>query len=329
MLLLAFLLAAPVPQDDPEKLYGDWVVACDNLHRCEMTSLFPNDDTAPADDSAYEASMSLSREAGPAGALTVEVWPSGALKGKASLKVDDAVVATGTISGESLTFRGADAARIAAAMPNGKALVLVDGTGKPVARISLAGSSASLRHIDANQGRAGTVTALVAKGTRPASAVPAARPPEQIVGLRPSGAPATISRAMRAGMEKQSECDGLDDGAGSVSEIDTYALGGGKTLALLPCGSGAYNFSSVAFVLAGGKAVRADIDGSDDMLVNASFDKGILSTHNKGRGVGDCGSSETYVWDGRRFRMTEARVMSECRGSTNWLATYRAKAVFR
>jgi len=75
--------------------------------------------------------------------------------------------------------------------------------------------------------------------------------------------------------------------------------------------------------------VRADIDGSDDMLVNASFDKGILSTHNKGRGVGDCGSSETYVWDGRRFRMTEARVMSECRGSTNWLATYRAKAVFR
>lgn len=329
MLLLALLLAAPLPQDDPEKLYGDWAVACDNLHDCEMTSLLPNDDTAPADDLAYEATMSLLRGAGPSGAILVEVWPSSALKGKASLRIDDAVIATGTVHSESLTFRGADAARIAAAMANGKALSLVDDSGKPVARISLAGSSAALRHIDAGQGRAGTVTAIVARGARPASAVPAAKTAEQIVAMRPSGTPATVSRAMRAAMEKQSDCAGLYDEAEVVPEVETHALGGGKTLALLPCGAGAYNYSSAAFIVAGGKAVAADLEGSDGMLVNAGFGNGRLTSYAKARGVGDCGNSETYVWDGRRFRLIEARSMRECRGSNNWLVTYRATPVFR
>ncbi len=330
MLMLALLLAAPAPQDDPEKLYGDWVVACDNLHGCEMTSLFPSDEAGPVDDTAYEATMSLSRGAGPAGALLVEVWPASALKGKASLKIDDAVIATGTVADESLIFRDADAARIAAAMANGKALTLVDGAGKLVARISLAGSSASMRHIDANQGRAGTVTALVAKGAKPASAVPAANAPAQIVGLRPSGMPAVVTKVMRGAMEKQSECEGLYEGDENVPEVETFALGSGKTLALLPCGAGAYNYSSVAFVIAGGKAERAVFDdGNDGALVNAGFGNGRLSSYNKGRGIGDCGNADTYVWDGKRFRLIEARSMGECRGSTNWLITYRATPVFR
>ncbi|MDG2534553.1 DUF1176 domain-containing protein [Sphingomonas sp. HITSZ_GF] len=328
--MLALLLAAPAAQDDPEKTYGDWVVACDNLNGCEMTSLQPGEQPVPEDDSAWDASMSVTRAAGPAGGFTVEVWAAAAPSGKVTLRIDDAAIAAAAAGGESVTFTGADAARIVAAMPNGKALTLVDGSGKVAARISLAGSSASLRHIDANQGRAGTVTAIVAKGSKPASAVPAAKAPAQIAALRPSGTPATVSKAMRAGMERQSECDGLYDGAESVPEVESFALGGGKTLALLPCGAGAYNFSSVAFVLAGSKAVRAVFDdGNDGMLVNAGFDKGVLSSYNKGRGIGDCGGSQTYVWDGTRFRLTEARVMGECRGSTNWLATYRATPVFR
>ncbi|MFS2108501.1 DUF1176 domain-containing protein [Sphingomonas sp. Sphisp140] len=330
MLLLAFLLAAQAAQDDPEKLYGDWAVACDNLHRCEMTSLLPGDQAIPEEGSDYDATMSVIREAGPAGGFTVEVWPADKPSGKATLRIDDVAIASAPAGDEGVTFKGADAARIAAAMPNGKALALVGGDGKVAARISLAGSSASLRHIDADQGRAGTVTALVARGARPAGAVPAAKAAERIVALRPSGAAIAVSRAMRLTLEKQSDCDGLYDGAESVPEVETHALGGGKTLALLPCGAGAYNYSTVAFVIAGGKAVRAVFDdGNDGMLVNAGFDKGELSTYAKGRGIGDCGDSASYVWDGTRFRLTRARSMSECRGSTNWLTTYRATPVFR
>lgn len=331
MLLLAFLLSAQATQDGPEKLYGDWAVACDNLHGCEMTSLWPGDQAVPAEGSGYDASMSVVRAAGPDGGFTVTIWPADKPSGKATLRIDDIAIATAMAGGESVTFRGADAAKIAAAMPNGKEATLVDGAGQRVARISLAGSSAALRHIDADQGRAGTVTAAVAKGSKPAGAVPAAPPPARIAALRPSGTPAKVSGALRASLEKQSDCDGLYDGAETVPEVTTYALGGGKTLALIPCGAGAYNYSSVAFVLAGGKAVRAAFDdGNDGMLVNAGFDKeGVLATFNKGRGVGDCGQSQAYVWDGARFRRTEERAMSECRGSTNWLATYRATAVFR
>jgi hypothetical protein len=330
MLLLALLLAAPAPQDDPEKLYGDWVVACDNLHGCEMTSLYPGEQAVPEEDSAFDASMSVIRDAGPEGDFTIEVSATRKLGGKATLRIDDAAIATVAAREESAVFTGADAARIAAALPNGKALALVDGDGKVAARISLAGSSAALRHIDANQGRAGTVTAVVARGSKPASAVPAAPAPDRIAALRPSGTAAAVSKAMRAAMEKQSDCDGLYDGAEPVPEVETFALGGGKTLALLPCGAGAYNYSSVAFIVAGGKAVRAVFDdGNDGMLVNAGSGNGVLSTYNKGRGVGDCGESQTYVWDGTRFRLTEARSMSECRGSTNWLTTFRATPVFR
>jgi hypothetical protein len=329
MLALALLLAAPVAQDDPEKLYGDWVVACDNLHRCEMTSLQPGDQPVPEDDSAWDAGMSLVREAGPAGAVTIEVWPVRKLGGKATLRIDDVAIASAMPGKEGVTFTGADAARIAAALPNGKTLALVDAAGV-AARIPLAGSSASLRHIDANQGRAGTVTAIVARGAKPASAVPAAAAPERIAAIRPSGTPASVSKALRASLEKQSDCDGLYGDGEAAPEVETHALGGGKTLALLPCGAGAYNYTTVAFVLAGGKAARAGFDdGADGMLVNARFVDGELSSFAKGRGVGDCGNSERYVWDGSRFRMIEARSMGECRGSSNWLATYRATAVFR
>ena len=108
---------------------------------------------------------------------------------------------------------------------------------------------------------------------------------------------------------------------------------------LIPCGAGAYNYSSVPYVVTGGKAVLAAFDavpgwggeGGPPMLVNAGFDAktGELGSYAKGRGIGDCGSAETYVWDGTRFRLTEARAMGECRGSINWLTVWRAKAVPR
>ena len=41
--------------------------------------------------------------------------------------------------------------------------------------------------------------------------------------------------------------------------------------------------------------------------------------------IGDCGGSETYVWDGKRFRLTEATSMGECRGAWHWIRTWSAR----
>jgi len=331
MLILATLAlaqAAPAPQQGPMKTFGDWVVACDNVKRCEMTSLLP--ESGDWSDAGWQ--MAVTRDAGPNGGWTVELFGEDAPKGVA-LKVEGAP-ADAIWRGDALT--GAPAASLVAAMANGKAVVVHDGAGKALGRISLTGSSASLRFIDAEQGRVGTVSAAVAKGAKPASAVPAASLLPVIASIRASGAPAVLSPALLSQLWTQSDCAENYEGE-SRPDIERHALGGGATLVLVPCGAGAYNFSSVPYVVKAGKVQIAAFDstpgwGGDDgppMLVNASFDPktGELGSYAKGRGIGDCGSAETYVWDGTRFRLTEARAMGECRGSSNWLTVWRARAV--
>ncbi|MBO9713037.1 DUF1176 domain-containing protein [Sphingomonas sp.] len=336
LILPPMLLAAPA--DDPVKVFGDWVVACDNVKRCEMTSLLPGDEAMPeADDPAGDSSLSVVREAGPAGGWSVE-FSTRPYAGKASATIDGVAIASGTAREGLVDFSGADAAKLVAAMTNGKEAGLKDASGKPIARISLSGSSASLRFIDAAQGRAGSVTAAVAKGARPATAVPAAAVLPVVKRAMPSGKVESVSKTLRAAMDKLGDCAGVyEGGEGDPPEVETHALGGGKTLALLPCGSGAYNFSTVPFIVSGGHATvaRFDVLGGESeaegiaMLTNAGWDTktATLSSYDKGRGIGDCGTAEDYVWTGEMFVLVEARSMPECRGSVNWLTTFRAKPV--
>ena len=189
--------------------------------------------------------------------------------------------------------------------------------------------------MDAQQGRAGGVTAAVAKGPKPASAVPAAAPLPRIQAIAPSGPAAKVTPALIKAMRTISQCDAED--SGSSEPITGDAIGGGATLVLLPCGAGAYNFSSVPFIVTAGKPSIARFNSSPGFeqgegfptLVNAGWDAktGRLASYAKGRGLGDCGSSETYVWDGALFRLVAATQMPECRGSVNWLTVWRAVPV--
>jgi hypothetical protein len=280
--------------------------------------------------------FSVEREAGPDGGFTVEVDLSAPHQGAISVRIDGQMLASGTPAGDTLLVKGADAARIVAAMNQGKELSVTDTGGKMIARATLSGSSAALRFIDAGQGRAGTVTAAVAKGAKPASAVPAITAGPLIRYVRPGGKPVAITKAMRATMDKHGDCAAVyEGGEGDPPAVETHAIGGGKTLALVPCGSGAYNYDAVPFIISGGSIVPAkfdiapgDTDASDGiaMLVNAGWDDKTarLSSYDKGRGLGDCGSSQDYVWDGAMFRLVEAKQMPDCRGSVNWLTIWRA-----
>lgn len=326
MLTLALLLLAADPAAGASQTYGDWAVACDNLRICEMTSLIGDEGDWPEDG---PLAASISRAPGPQGGFEVSV-DSAKATGSLALAIDGKTVAQGVPREGAVRFRGPDAARIVAALIEGTILTLADGT-KVITKVSLKGSSAALRFIDAGQGRAGTVTAAVAKGTKSAAGVPAGPAAPRIAALRGGGTPATVSAALRKQMQKDSGCDEEAD----TAEVQTFALGGGATLALLPCGSGAYNINSVPFVVRGGKAAVADIDYSGDgsgeaaMLTNAWWDDktSVLSTHAKGRGIGDCGESARYVWNGKGFRLIELRSMDACRGSINWLRTWKAEAV--
>jgi hypothetical protein len=331
MLIAALLLLADTPGALPFQEFGDWAVACDNLRRCEMTSLTRDSDDWPEDG---PRSASISREAGPQGGFEVVV---DADKNPAALalSVDGKLLASATPKGEMVRWNGAVASQIVAALANGTTLTLSRGS-TVVTKIWLSGSSAALRFIDAAQGRAGTVTAAVAKGSKPAGSVPAAAPPVRVAALRPSGRPVPFAAAERKRLAKAAGCDEVEDDADSTA-LETNAIGGGATLVLLPCGSGAYNMESVPVILRGGKASFADFDYVGDggreapTLINAWWDAktSTLSAHAKGRGIGDCGEDSSYVWDGKGFRLVELRRMDSCRGSVNWLRTWKAEPVFR
>ncbi|WP_066724657.1 DUF1176 domain-containing protein [Sphingomonas pituitosa] len=320
--LSAATLGQPAP--GPFKSFGDWAIACDNVRRCEMTSLQPED----GDIDTSGAELSLTREPGPAGDLTISLWPAGDAPGTLTLTIDGKRIASGALEKGVLRVGGDAALPVARALANGRSAQISVSAGGKTATLSLAGASAAMRFLDAQQGRAGGVTALVARGAKPANTVPAAAALPMVPAIAPGGQAAAISPALLARLNKASGCGGDYSASFPQPEPETGALGGGATLVLLACGSGAYNLSSAAYVVRAGKAAAARFDDATDPaeLINASWDagSGTLSTHGKGRGIGDCGEGASYVWDGARFRLTEATRMDECRGSANWLTVWRA-----
>ena len=188
--------------------------------------------------------------------------------------------------------------------------------------------------MDDKQHRVGTATALIRKDGVPASAIPAP-PVLPTVSVPPESSRPAVqldaaeARAVRGedacndpSREEEPEYDRLDDRS---------------TLALVPtvCASGAYNFAFEAVIVGNdGKYRDAEFDdaslGSDGTF-NAEWDpkSRTLQTGMKGRGLGDCGAWSTYAWDGQRFRLIELNVMDDCRGSIDFITTWRAKAVER
>ncbi|MES2987389.1 MAG: DUF1176 domain-containing protein [Pseudomonadota bacterium] len=307
--MLNLLLAFAAFAQPHEQIFDDWAVACDNVKRCEATAL-----QAPEQFGDQASQMLLTRDGGT---LSIAIDPAEMVRGPVTLLIDGKQVASGTI-GDNYRVSGAAADALAKAMAAGKWLELRSGT-KSLGRISLAGFSATLGYI-ASEGRGGTMAL---------PSVPALR--------GTNGEAATPTKAVIGELAELGECElSASDGL----TVERYRLDAQTTLVLIPCGSGAYNFNNAAFILRGGKGMPAEFDVAPDwmegdgpgVLTNSAFstsDGMVLTSSQKGRGLGDCGSSQSWVWDGSRFRMIEARVLGECRGSVNWLTVFRATPVWK
>lgn len=318
------------PQAGDLRTFRDWTVACDNVKRCAMASLGPEGGDFP------EVTLEVARVAGAGGGYEIALYSQrDESPAPAALLIDGARFA---FAGDGLA--GEAAGRIAQAMAAARTLAVVDAQGARLATISLAGAAAALRYVDAEQGRAGTVTATVARGDAPATRVPAAPPVPVVRAVAPGGSAATPGAAQLAEMRRIQACD--DDMVASQPDLfkpEAFALGGGKTLVLMPCGAGAYNVIQSLFVIDGARVAAATTDapsgfaetGADHprvaSVVNGTFDGGLLTSYAKGRGLGDCGVVQSFAWDGRRFRLTEQRAMGDCRGNPNYLRTWHARVV--
>ncbi len=326
--------AAPTPEPAADtntkpapaslKTFGNWTAGCDNVASCQAGALLDEDADAPP------VLMAIQRAAGPAGAMTVrfQIDSDPPVARPLTVAVDDRpVVRVSGRTGDSIGLTGA--ATLVAALVDGRTLRIDGAAGQPVGTISLTGASAALRWIDVQQRRAGTTGAIVARGngpdTRPAPALP-------IVRSVAIGAATTVDPALTDTMRRTAGCEA----DGELPDTIGRSLGGGRTLALVPCLMGAYNLVSAAFVIERGNATPAAFDAPTGMdsevpgiaqVVNADIADGMLVADAKGRGLGDCGIRQRFAWDGTRFRLVRQDEMTECRGSIDYIRTWTARTV--
>jgi hypothetical protein len=340
---IAAAAAMPAPQPGEIRTFGDWAVGCDNGGNCQAVSLVPEVGGADYDD--WEGPVSIIRTAGSDDIFKIHISFEAKDMDRYKMIVDGRLVDTGPIvQGDyPIEIVGEDAKKVAAAIVKGKQLVLQGPADENITRISLAGSSAALRYIDQKQQRAGTDTALVARGSR--AFKPANNKIPTIMVDRWDAAELVPETSDIIALVENSKCK---DERYGVVEDQVFPLGKRenrfRALVLISCGSGAYNFSSAPYVgeyianeraTSGWTFAPTNFDrqpswggeGTDPLLVNASWDEQdqTISSYGKARGLGDCGSAENYVWDGDKFRLIDASAMPECRGAYEWITTWRAQ----
>jgi hypothetical protein len=347
-LLLSFVMAGlfvlPVQAQSVPKDYRDWSVSCSNIKTCTAVSI----------SGLNEMGVSSPLRGVPAdtemGWLWLEIEAGATAKPKiiysamyhstqptpkdANLRIigrdgrtlkNGAFILTPDDSGAS-RLPSADVDRFITLANTGRAVLYSSGgSRKVISFASLSGIIAALRAIDVAQGRTGTAVAWVDKGKLGRERVPPAPavPSIHAVAFTKLSARTYVPKSV---LEiRKAECDDSERYDPGGQGIEGFSLGKGRILWSVPCGAGAYNAWSKFYLQQGNATVvpypfpgpERDALGEDaHSLVNASIEPemGQISTFSKGRGIADCGTAETYTWDGMRFVLTKLLEMNACGG---------------
>jgi hypothetical protein len=332
------------------KTIRDWLVACDNLRNCSAFGL------GEEWNGAYvKITRSGARDATPTVAVAVDVPkgmtfslafddPSleGLPQGPQTVKPEDDESARIEITDPAAVER-----LIASLRKANKLLAKRAGTsssqagGPETSEVSLSGAVGALLYMDEQQGRLGTITAMIRRGDKPATAVPSVPRKAPITAAQP-GKASIPAKPPAAILAKGKKICGEDNGVGEHTE--TQRLSGNLLLYWFSCRemSGAYNSFSGILVAPADRPEAArvprfrvpagfsDVQQKDavEMLVNAGFSETdmTLSTFNKGRGLGDCGSSTSWVWIGTEFVLSSHSEMPRCAGvpMDEWPVLYQS-----
>lgn len=338
------------------KDFREWHAACDNLRNCTALGF----DTVVAAGNAY---LRIGRGGAPNAPVKITLvvdaddgvtftarfndpslagLPDNAIAGQKS--EEDSlrrVVLTDTVSADTLlaSIHKAEKIIITRKDPPGAK----EKTDPLVSEISMSGAAAALLWIDEQQKRLGTVTALIRKGDKPASAMPPQPKPAVIVAAKPSSATPPVKHSPALIAKGRALCG--EEDKGSKLE-DVWPLGGSQFLYSFTCpdSSGAYNYHYGLLIAAGGNAQTAravkfgwpekigdlhEDPSTGAVATNPVFDPKAMTIRafSKGRGIGDCGASEEWIWDGKAFRLALLKIMPHCKGIPldDWPVLYRAE----
>ncbi|RYG17774.1 MAG: DUF1176 domain-containing protein [Caulobacteraceae bacterium] len=339
----AAVASAPVLQIRAEtKQFRDWSATCGNDGTCWAFGFAP-------EFAAGWVRITLAPGPDAQPQILFGYWPDSDAKGpgQIALTIDGrAFASTLSPEGEAEAPIGeirTDARAAIDAMAQGKVMTI---RGASTQDVSLHGAAAALLWIDEKQGRLNTTTAVIRRGDRPAATVPVA-PPLPTVTPAPAVDQAgfgdvnqTVPAALRTRTEvgtclKESAMPAISD------MVMSARLDARTELWAVPCGAGAYNVTHNWYltgpggrdprpaILAGTAGPGADPVMSDNSTVNGAYDPKTrtLSAFAKGRGIGDCGSAQTWAWTGDRFVLTEESTMGQCAGvrSDLWPIAWRTR----
>jgi hypothetical protein len=295
--------------------HKDWELACDNTRTCRAAGFHPEDD-------GPNATILLTRAAGPNQPITVQLQLADDEQHPAPRQLTMTVDGhdTGTVSIDAKSNIGnLSPAQVQALLP----ALLKDGRIAWQAKgttwtISTAGANAVLLKMDEFQGRLATPGALMRKGNRPETSVlpPLPAPEIKAASVIHDSKPVTLTTAQTRDLMaalrktvKDGSCDLVDKKPDGSDTLDVHRLTKDKLLVSHACWMAAYNSGDGYWVVDAHPPYSA-------VLVTTSateYDDGVISSMQKGRGIGDCIGTATWTWDGKSFVQSSAATTGMCR----------------
>lgn len=318
----------------------EWITGCDNLRDCHALS-------APSGQYGVEyrsLTLHILRRAGADDALQIRLDQRGEPMPLSTLLVDgvplepqllDALVPLPGKTAEQnevTRYEVNDPIRVRQwleQLRNGQELKL---PGNEEARVPLDGLSAALLLMDSVQGRVGGVTALWRPGPRLASEVPARAQPVQLRGYpRAPELTAQERRQISAAALKLASPGTPNDDEDYVLEpqVEVYPLTARRALSVVLSECAAYTCDYLISSWSRSNPPHLEAlqrqalpMGNADGSGGAHYDSGtgVLTTYYLARGIGDCGETGHWLFDGQGFQLTDYRQMPSCNGlpSSDW-----------
>lgn len=320
LFMLAMLsLSAQAAQSARTLEHKDWEVACDNTLTCRIAGYGKEEDPS--------GSILLTRDAGPGIEPTGEVTlgdteDDSEPAEKLTLWIDGKPAGDLLAADDNWQMSASQTSAVIKAV-KGSGKVEFKGGSKPF-MLSNEGAYAVLLKADDVQGRIGTPGALTKKGNKPESSVAKAVPAPVIQAAKTlSGEPRLLTDPEIAALKirllstvnrnDDDTCDSLFTSAENIDpETDgptLTPLDDSHALLSALCWRAAYNEGYGYWVIDNqlkGQPVLVTVSGSD-------YDKGEITSVQKGRGIGDCMSQESWVWDGQAFRKSYDGGTGMCR----------------
>lgn len=305
----------------------DWQVVCDNTRTCRIAGY-------QADISSdFAASILLTRQAGANAEVTGEIKLGGDNKGsnKALLELGNrhrvALFINGKDLGETTpSSLGAGYAKLSNTQVNALLASLTKSSKIELVvrnsrwQVSDKGATAVLLKADIAQGRVGTASALVDPNpSKPNNSVFAIKEAPQLRLIAPDQIANTNSNkgfSLKASQlqtmmqetitESTSDCPKLTNKTPwRINRLNSTQL-----LAQHSCWSGVYNTGDGMWVI-------NDTPPYNPKLITTSAtnydNKGVISSVQKGRGIGDCLAITEWIWTGKSFAKSYEGTTGLCR----------------